>query len=108
MHHTPPRKDHDSRWLFGKTLTINILQVKDVTTTRYGCVYSIKSHDGVMSMKYEVTIGVFPNCTCPDFLFMLTNFKKRGKCVPCKHLYFIYKNRMFVITRQMISSTNLH
>ncbi len=58
-------------------------------------VYSIESHVGVMTMAYEVTIGLIPNCTCPNFFSMLTNLKKKEKFVPCKHLYFILKTRMF-------------
>jgi predicted nucleic acid-binding Zn finger protein len=48
----------------------------------------------MMIMAYEVTIGLIPNCTCPNFFSMLANLKKKGKFVPCKHLYFI-KTQMF-------------
>jgi len=61
VHRVPPGKDHDSRWLFGKTLTTTILRVKDVPHLGYGRVYSIKSHGEMMTMMYEVTIGVIPN-----------------------------------------------
>jgi hypothetical protein len=87
--------DHDSRWLFGKNLLAIILHVKHVFVLGYGHVYSIEFHGGVMFATDEMTIGVIPNCTCPDFMSMLTSLKKRGKFVPCKHMCFIYKIRMF-------------
>jgi hypothetical protein len=86
--------DHDSRWLFGKSLLAVILHVKHVLAPGYGHVYSIEFHRGVMFVTYEMTIGVIPNCTCLDFVSMLTSLKKRGKFVPCKHMRFIYKIRM--------------
>jgi hypothetical protein len=85
VHCAPPGKDHDSRWLYSKTLTTTILQMRDVHNPRYGRVYSIKSHGGVMIMMYEVTIGVIPNCTCLAFEFMLTTFKKR--CYPLQTFF---------------------
>ncbi len=95
VHRAPPRKDHDSRWLSSKTLTTTILWVKDVPNPGYGHAYSIKSHGGMMTMMYEVTIGVIPNWIYLDFVFMLTTFKNRGQFIPCKHLYFIYRTRMY-------------
>jgi hypothetical protein len=108
VHRAPPRNDHDRRWIFGKNLLNIILHVKDVHVPRYGHVYSIESQGGVIFATYEVIIWVTLNCTCLDFVSMLTSLKKRGKFVPCKHMYFIYKTRVFVITKQMISLTNLH
>ncbi len=63
VHHVPPKNE----------LSPAILQVRDVPTLGYGHVYFIKSNGGVMSMTYEVTIGVIPNCTCFDFVISLTN-----------------------------------
>ncbi len=56
----------------------------------YGQVYSIESHGGVMSMAYEVIIGVM------SWLCVYVNkFENRGKVIPYKHLNFIYRIRMF-------------
>ncbi len=90
-----PKNDHDSRWLFGKSLLAIILHVKHVFAHGPRHVYSIEFHGGVMFATYEMTIGVIPNCTCPNFMSMLTSLKKRGKFVPSKHMCFIYKIRMF-------------
>jgi hypothetical protein len=67
--------------------------MKDVPNFGYGHVYSIEGHCGMITIAYEVTIEVIPNCTCPNFVFMLTTLKKRE--IPCKHLYFIFRTRMF-------------
>ncbi len=95
MHCVPPRKDHDSSWLFGKTLTTIILRVKNVPNLGYGFVYSLEFHGGMKVVTYEMTIGVITNCTCLYFMSMLTGLKKRRKSIPCKGLYFIYKVKMF-------------
>jgi len=95
MHHVPPKQDHDSMWLFAKNLMVTILSVKDVLLLGYGRIYSIESHGGVVTVTYELVIEVNLNCTCFDFLSMLANLKNKGKFIPCKHLYFICKTRMF-------------
>jgi hypothetical protein len=56
VHQTPPKKDHDNRWLFKKTLMIIILQVKDVSNLKHGQVHSIIFHSGMMMVTYEMTI----------------------------------------------------
>jgi hypothetical protein len=95
VHHALHGKDHDSRWLSRKNLTFNILQMKVVPNLAYGRVYSLESHGGMKVVTYELTVGVIPNCTCPNFVSMFTSLKKKGKFIPCKHLHFIYKTRMF-------------
>jgi hypothetical protein len=102
-----PRKDHNSRWLFGKNLLTTILQVRDVICPNYGWVCFVKSNGGMMFMTYEVIIGVIPNCTCSNFVSMLASLRKSGNVVPHKHLYFIYKTRMFCDHKHIISLTNL-
>ncbi len=95
VHCVPLGKDHDNMWLFRKTLTTTILQVKDVPNPRYVRVYSTKSNGGMMTMVYEMIIEVIPNWTYLDFVFMLTTFKNRRQFIPCKHFYFTYRSRMF-------------
>ncbi len=69
--------------------------MKNVPNLEYGCVYSLEFHGGVKVVTYEVAIEAITNCTCLDFVYMLTSLKKRGKFIPCKHLYFIYRIKMF-------------
>jgi hypothetical protein len=69
--------------------------MKNVPNLGYGLVYSLEFHGGVKVVTYEMTIGVLANCTCLDFMSMLTSLKKRGKYIPCKHLYFIYRVKIF-------------
>jgi hypothetical protein len=77
VHHTPPRKDCNSRWSFRKNLTTIILQLKDVPDLGYGHVYSIESHGGMMVVTYEMIIGLIPNYICFDFVYTLTSLKNR-------------------------------
>jgi len=81
--------------IINKTLTITILQVRNVPNFGYEHVYSIECHCGMMIITYEVTIGVIPNYTYPNFVFVITTFEKKGKFIFWKHLYFIYKIKMF-------------
>ncbi len=69
--------------------------MKDVPNLGYGCVYSFESHGGMKVVTYELTIGLIPTCTCSNFVSMFTSLKNRGKFILCKHLYFIYRTRMF-------------
>ncbi len=90
-----PKKDNDNKRLFGKHLKATILRMQEVPNPGYGWVYSIESNGGMMTMTYEMTIGLIPNYTYHDFVSMLTNSKNKRKFVPCKHLYFIFKTWMF-------------
>jgi len=69
--------------------------MKDVPDLAYGHVYSLESHGGMKVVTYKLIVGVIPNCTCPNFVSMFTSLKKKGKFIPCKHLHFIYKTKMF-------------
>lgn len=60
--------------------------MKFVPNPGYGQVYSSESHGEVVAMTYEMTIEVEPNCTCLDFVFMLSNLKRRSRFIPWKHL----------------------
>jgi hypothetical protein len=88
------RNDHDNRWLPRKNLLAIILHVKHVFAPRYGHVYSIEFHGGVMFATYEKTVGVIPNCTCPDFMSMLTSLKKKKENLSLENMCFIYKIKM--------------
>ncbi len=99
VNHVPLGKDHDNNWLFGKNLIVVILRVKNVLNLGYGCVYSLEFHGGVKVVTYEVTIGVITNCTCLDFVFMLTSLKREeGPSLASTCISFI-KLRCFVIIR---------
>lgn len=42
---------------------------------------------------YKVSIGTFPECTCPSFTNMFVSFKGNGRGAygNCKHLYYIFR-----------------
>jgi hypothetical protein len=103
MHHVPPGNDHDSRWFSGEIPTATILRMKNVLNLEYGCVYSLESHGGVKVVTYELTTRVIPNCTCPNFVSMLTSLKERGKFIFASTYISFIELGYFVITRQMIS-----
>ncbi len=93
MHHVPIGNDQNNKCCLGQTCQL-LFCMSSVIAPGYGHVYFIVSHGGVMSITCEVIIGVIPNCTCIDFVSMLTSLKKIGKFVPYKYLYFIYITRI--------------
>jgi hypothetical protein len=103
MHHVPLGKDHDSRWFSGKILTATVLRMKNVLNLGYGCVYSLEFHGGVKVVTYELTTRVIPDCTCPNFVSVLTSLKKRGNFIFASTYISFIELGYFVITRQMIS-----
>jgi len=41
---------------------------------------------------YRITVGMFPICTCPDFVNMaISAIGGRKKYVNCKHLYYLFR-----------------
>ena len=44
-----------------------------------------------MVEEYILTLGTFPECTCPDFVDMKSkSFRMKKAWVNCKHIYYIY------------------
>lgn len=57
----------------------------------FGCIVTI--HSGVVpnSQQYVITLGSFPECSCPYFKEMSTKaLGKRGQWTNCKHLYYLF------------------
>jgi len=54
-------------------------------------VFSIDTNVPPNACHYHVAIRDFPSCNYFDFVKMsMVAFGKRGKWVPCKHLYYIF------------------
>jgi len=88
--------DHDNKW---QTTLHAVASVKmpptKVPLLGYGKVFLIDNDVLPNAHHYHVTIGDFPSCNYLDFVKMfMAALSKRGKWVPCKHLYYIFYHVM--------------
>jgi hypothetical protein len=68
-----------------------VRQVTMVPHPGFGCIIKIDSGTMPIVEQYMVTIGSFPECSCPNFKEMSTKaLGKRGQWANCKHLYFLF------------------
>ena len=57
----------------------------------FGCIVTLDSGTPPKVEQYLITIGQFPDCSCPYFKEMSTKaLGKRGQWTNCKHLYYIF------------------
>jgi hypothetical protein len=62
------------------------------TTQGHTYIYELLVHESTINnlpCTYSITIGVFPNCTCLDFVSNVAGFK-HSYFLSCKHMYYIY------------------
>jgi hypothetical protein len=73
------------------TLKSRIVEVTMVPHPGFGCIIALESGTIPNTQQYLITIGSFPECSCPYFKDMLTkSLGKRGQWTHCKHLYYIF------------------
>ena len=92
-----PTVDHDCKWETASSMNARVTLMREVPSPGIGRVYSLATSNSIlMGRVYEVTVGLYPACNCPDFLAMESqSLGKRGKWIPCKHLYWVLGQRMF-------------
>jgi hypothetical protein len=67
------------------------LSVMDDPPLDYEKIITIKTRILTNSHQYQVMIGNFPSCNCPNFINVSTSaLGNKGKWVPCKHIYWIF------------------
>lgn len=87
----PPTAEHYGKIESARMLHARVAGTMEVPDPGYGRVFTmISSASALQDRTYDITVFNFPNCTCPDF----SSLGKRGKFIPCKHLYFIFLRRM--------------
>ena len=73
------------------TLRAVISQVTIVPHPGFGCIITLHSGIQPSIQQYVVTVGAFPECTCPYFKEMCARaLGKRGQWANCKHLYYLF------------------
>jgi len=76
---------------FALTLHVAIHQVTQIPHLGFGCIVTIEAGMVPNSQQYIVTLGSYPEYSCPYFKEMSTKaLGKRGQWANCKHLYYIF------------------
>jgi hypothetical protein len=72
-------------------LKAHVRQITMILHLGYGCIITLVSGIPPNIQQYMITIGTFPDCSCPYFKEMVsTVLGKRGQWANYKHLYFIF------------------
>ncbi len=80
------------------TLGVKVVNMT-FTLQRHTYIYSFLVHESIVKNLlciYFVTIGVFPSCTCLDFVSNATSFKY-SYFLSYNHMYYIYNVHMSLI-----------
>ena len=86
-----PSTKHSNNCAFALSLKGRLRNVSMVPIPALGCIVSLDSGTPPKIEQYLITIGQFPDCSCPYFKEMSTKaLGKRGQWSNCKHLYFIF------------------
>jgi hypothetical protein len=73
------------------TLKANVQQITMIPHPGYRCIITLNSGIPPNIQQYMITIGTFPDCSCPYFKEMVMKaLGNRGQWANCKHLYFIF------------------
>jgi hypothetical protein len=84
------------------TLNVKVVNIT-FTPQRHTYIYSLLVHESIVNnlpCTYFVTIGVFPSCTCLDFVSNAPSFK-HSYFVSYKHMYYIYKHMYYIYNVHM-------
>jgi hypothetical protein len=86
-----PTTKHANNCASVLTLKAHVQQITMIPHPRYGCIITLDSGIPPNIQQYMITIGTFPEYSCPYFKVMVTaTLGKRGQWANCKHLYFIF------------------
>ena len=85
-----PTVDHHNKWKSAALIpSCRLISLTAIPYPGYGCVATIDcGRDNV----YHITIATFPECSCPDFIKMISEtLGKNKQWKYCKHIYYIFR-----------------
>jgi hypothetical protein len=86
-----PTTKHANNCTSTLILKVHVRQITMIPHPGYGCIITLVLGIPPNIHQYMITIGTFPDCSCPYFKEMVTTaLGKRGQWANCKHLYFIF------------------
>jgi hypothetical protein len=85
-----PTVEHRNKWESAALMDhCGITGVTTIPYPGYGCVVTLNTGNDKL---YRVTIGCFPECSCPDFIKMLSEtLGKNKQWKYCKHMYYVLR-----------------
>jgi hypothetical protein len=86
-----PTTKHANNCASTLILKAHVRQITMIPQPGYGCIITLDSGIPPNIQQYMITIGTFPDCSCPYFKEMVTTaLGKQGQWANCKYLYFIF------------------
>jgi hypothetical protein len=83
-----PTVEHRNKWESARNIKGTVLGVTVLPFPGLGAIILLESEVEPNKKVYQITISLFPEYTCPDFLNMaVAAIGKRGQYINCKHLY---------------------
>jgi len=87
-----PTVEQRNKWEGASNIRGQILAITLLPFPRLGAIVSLETEPEHDKNVYQITMGMLPKCTCPDFV-STTVFTTGGRqlYVNCKHLYYLYQ-----------------
>jgi hypothetical protein len=87
-----PMVEHRNKWKSARNIKGMVLGITILPFHGLGAIILLESGIEPNKKVYQITINLFPECTCPDFFNMaVAAIGKRGQYVNFKHLYYIFR-----------------
>jgi hypothetical protein len=87
-----PSTEQRNKWESAGNIKGQILGVTLLPFPGLGAIVSLETGADHNRNVYRITMGMFPTCTCPDFVNMVVSaIGGRQQYVNCKHLYYLYR-----------------
>ena len=87
-----PTTEQRNKWESASNITRQILGVTLLPLPGLGAIVELETGSTCNKNAYQVTMGQFPTCTCPDFMNMAVSaIGGRPQYVNCKQLYYLYR-----------------
>jgi hypothetical protein len=87
-----PTTEHRNKWESARNVKGAILGVTMLPYPGLGAIISLQSGIEPHHKVYQITIGMYSECTCPDFVDMaISAIGGRHQYVSCKHLYYFFR-----------------
>jgi hypothetical protein len=83
--------EHCNKWKRARNIKGTVFGIIILPFPSLGAIILLESGVQPDKKDYQIIISHFPECSCYDFLNMaVVSIGKRGQCVNCKHLYYIF------------------
>jgi hypothetical protein len=87
-----PTTEHRNKWESAGNVKGMILGVTMLPFPGLGAIISFQSGIEPTQKVYRITLGMYSECTCPDFVDMVVlAIGGRHQYVNCKHLYYLFR-----------------